>query len=61
MLAAILSIIVTVADAPPPSPWDDPAYRNAEGYRVCKGWIDATPERREQMPEWCADWATGDI
>lgn len=40
--------------------WDDPHRRNKEGWRVCQGWLDATPEERKQMPSWCEDWATGD-
>lgn len=42
------------------SSWDDPEHRNKEGWRVCQGWLDATPEERKQMPDWCEDWATGD-
>lgn len=40
--------------------WDDPEYRNKDGWRLCQGWLDATPDERSKMPDWCEDWATGD-
>lgn len=65
-LAAIsLAVVVITATVqaviPESDPWADPAYRNANGYRVCAGYLDKTPEERAAMPSWCEDWATGDV
>ncbi|MEI3807575.1 hypothetical protein V6R85_23935 [Agrobacterium sp. CCNWLW32] len=57
IVAGILGAVAVVQTA---SEWGDPAYRNREGWRVCQGWLDATPEERKKMPSWCEDWATGD-
>lgn len=59
-LAAAAVIIGGVAVAEKVFDWSNPAERNAEGWRVCHGWLDATPEERAKMPDWCEDWATGD-
>ncbi|PTV70191.1 hypothetical protein [Agrobacterium pusense] len=57
VVAGTLGAVAVVQSA---AEWDDPNYRNKEGWRVCQGWPDATPEQRKQMPDWCEDWATGD-
>lgn len=57
VVAAILGTIAIVQSA---AEWDDVHYRNREGWRVCQGWLDATPDERAKMPDWCEDWATGD-
>lgn len=59
-IALAAAVIGGVAVADKAFDWSDPAERNREGWRVCQGWIDATPEERAKMPEWCRDWATGD-
>jgi hypothetical protein len=60
--ALLLAATATVqAVIPESDPWADPSYRNAEGWRVCSGYLDRTPEERATMPAWCEDWATGDV
>lgn len=64
-LAAIAAIAAGAAAMPEgvpevPSMWNSSMYRNAYGYKLCAGWLDAKPEERAKMPRWCEDWATGD-
>lgn len=56
VITATVQAVVSDSD-----PWADPSYRNAEGYRVCSGYLDKTPAEQAEMPAWCEDWATGDV
>jgi hypothetical protein len=60
LVLAATAVIIGGAVAEKVFDWNDPAERNAEGWRVCQGWLDATPDYRKKMPDWCEDWATGD-
>ncbi|SMD16208.1 hypothetical protein [Rhizobium sp. RU36D] len=59
-ILVVAGIIGTVYVVQTASEWNDPEHRNREGWRFCQGWLDATPEERKKMPDWCEDWATGD-
>ncbi|AYM66203.1 hypothetical protein G6L68_25290 [Agrobacterium fabrum] len=59
-LAVAAAVVGGVAVADKVFDWSDLVERNKEGWRLCHGWIDATPEERAKMPAWCEDWATGD-
>jgi len=60
VLAVTIAVIASGVAAYHAYDWTNPVERNKEGWRVCQNWLDATPEERKKMPDWCEDWSTGD-